>query len=114
MLASGGDLNGKRLLHRETVQAMTKNQLPDKAFPIAFGPNQRPGVGFGLGFSVRVSRDPLSASRIGEYGWGGAASTHFWISPKDELVVIALQQFMPFSTHLDQTIRPLVYESISD
>jgi CubicO group peptidase (beta-lactamase class C family) len=114
MLASGGELNGKRLLRRETVETMTKNQLPDEAFPIAFGPIQRPGVGFGLGVSVQVNRDPFSASRIGEYGWGGAASTHFWISPKDELVVIALQQFMPFNTRLEQTIKPLVYEAIID
>lgn len=112
MLASGGELAGTRLLRRETVQSMTMNQLPDEAFPIAFGPIQRPGVGFGLGFSVQVNRDPLSASRVGEYGWGGAASTHFWISPKDELVVIALQQFMPFSARLEQTIKPLVYEAI--
>ena len=114
MLAAGGELGGRRLLRRETVQAMTANQLPDEAFPIAFGPIQRPGTGFGLGFSVQVNRDPLSASRIGEYGWGGAASTHFWISPKDELVVIALQQFMPFSTRLEQTIKPIVYESIEN
>jgi len=114
MVAAGGELGGKRLLRRETVQSMHTNQLPDEAFPIAFGPIQRPGVGFGLGFSVQVSRDPLSASRVGEYGWGGAASTHFWISPKDELVVIALQQFMPFSTRLEQTIKPLVYEAITD
>jgi CubicO group peptidase (beta-lactamase class C family) len=114
MLASGGELAGTQLLRRETVQEMTKNQLPDEAFPIAFGPIQRPGVGFGLGFSVQVSRDPFSASHIDEYGWGGAASTHFWISPKDELVVIALQQLMPFSTRLEQTIKPIVYGAISE
>ena len=114
MIASGGELHGKRLLRTEAVHEMTKNQLPDEAFPIAFGPIQRPGVGFGLGFSVQANRDPLSPSRVGEFGWGGAASTHFWISPKDELVVIALQQFMPFSTRLEQTIKPLVYEAITD
>jgi CubicO group peptidase (beta-lactamase class C family) len=112
MVAAGGELNGKRLLRAETVQEMTKNQLPDEAFPIAFGPIQRPGVGFGLGFSVQVNRDPLSANRVGEFGWGGAASTHFWISPKDELVVIALQQFMPFSMRLEQAIKPIVYDAI--
>ena len=114
MLASGGELNGKRLLRRETVESMTANQLPDEAFPIAIGPHPRPGVGFGFGFSVQVHRDPLSAAHIGEYGWDGAASTHFWISPKDEVVVIVLQQYMPFSMLLGQTIKPLVYDAIND
>ena len=115
MVASGGQLNGKRLLRAGTVAEMTKDQLPKEAFPIAFGPIQRAGVGFGLGFSVQVSQGDLTSSaRIGEYGWGGAASTHFWISPNDDLVVISLQQFMPFSTRLEQTIKPLVYGAIED
>lgn len=113
MIANGGELNGKRLLRRESIAEMTKDQLPAEAFPIAFGPARREGVGFGLGFSVQVATSPSSgAARLGEYGWGGAASTHFWISPKDELVVVALQQFMPFSTRLEQSIKPLVYDAI--
>lgn len=114
MIAAGGELNGRRLLRRETVESMTRNQLPDAAMPIAIGPNPRPGVGFGFGFSIQVQRDPLSASHVGEYGWGGAASTHFWISPKDEVVVVVLQQFMPYSVVLERTVKPLVYDAISD
>lgn len=113
MLINEGTLNGKRLLKQETVQMMTRNQLPDAAVPIAFGPVKLDGVGFGLGVSVRVGKSIFEpAGAIGEYGWGGAASTHFWISPKDELIVIALQQFMPYSSLLEQTIKPLVYEAI--
>ncbi len=113
MISGGGQLNGKRLLRAETVAEMTKDQLPKEAFPIAFGPIRREGVGFGLGFSVLVSTNEFTgAARVGEYGWGGAASTHFWLSPKDELVVIALQQFMPFTMRLEQTIKPLVYDAI--
>jgi CubicO group peptidase (beta-lactamase class C family) len=113
MIANGGNLNGERLLCKETVLEMTKDQLPKQAFPISFGPIRREGVGFGLGFSVQASKPgALGPERIGEIGWGGAASTHFWISPHDQLVVIALQQYMPFSTRLEQTVKPLVYESI--
>jgi CubicO group peptidase (beta-lactamase class C family) len=113
MIAAGGQLNGQRLLEPETVRLMTTDQLPKEAFPIAFGPLERPGVGFGLGFAVQTGSDGESG-RVSEYGWGGAASTHFWISPRDELVVIALQQFMPFTPRLEQTIKPLVYEAIAD
>jgi len=114
MLAAGGELNGRRLLRRATVQSMTANQLPASAMPIAIGPNPRPGVGFGFGFSVQVQRDPLSVAPVGEYGWGGAASTHVWISPRDELIVIALQQFEPYAAVLEQTLKPLVYDAIRD
>ena len=71
------------------------------------------GIGFGLGFSVQL-KDWGPKGHVGEYGWGGAASTHFWISPKDDLVVVALSQFMPFSARLQNAVKPLVYEAIVD
>ncbi len=103
MLLNKGELDGKRLLLAETVEMMTKNQLPASA-------NWK-GQGFGLGFSVRITEEKYGA---GEYGWGGAASTHFWIHPKQELIVIALSQLMPFSGQLQKAVKPLVYESIVD
>ena len=57
-------------------------------------------------------RDAGSRAHVGEYGWGGAASTHFWISPKDELAVVALSQFMPFTPRLQNVVKPLVYKAI--
>jgi CubicO group peptidase (beta-lactamase class C family) len=114
MIAAGGELDGKRLLRRETLQMMTTNQLPKEAYPISLGGFSIPGVGFGLGFSVQVEPGLLSAARVGEYGWSGLASTTFWISPKDDVSVIVLQQFMPYSMLLDQTIKPLVYAAITD
>ena len=61
-----------------------------------------------------VVKKPTANSplRIGEYGWGGAASTHFWISPKDELAVVVLSQRMPFTSQLEDAIKPLVYDAI--
>lgn len=114
MLTAGGELHGKRLLRRETIQMMTTNQLSKGEFPISFGALSFPGVGFGLGFSVQVEPSLFSAAHVGEYGWSGLASTSFWISPKDDVVVIVLQQFMPYSMVLDQTIKPLVYAAITD
>jgi CubicO group peptidase (beta-lactamase class C family) len=90
---------------------MTRNQLPDQAYPIGSG--DREGVGFGLGFSVRVEpHNAVYASRVGEYGWGGMASTHFWISPKDEIVVVVLTQHIPYSNRAENAIKPIVYNAI--
>lgn len=113
MLRNKGELDGKRLLGRKTVEAMTRNQLPEDAMPVRFGPARREGVGFGLGFSVRVKRSLMEpAGRVGEYGWGGAASTHFWISPADDLIVLAFSQYMPYSPRLETALKPIVYDAI--
>ena len=97
MIEQGGKLDGKRILKAKTVKLMTSDQLPKAAFPIYFGKEKRPGTGFGLGFSVRTEITTWDPSgHVGEYGWGGAASTHYWASPKDELIVITLEQIMPY------------------
>ncbi len=106
MLINKGELFGVRVLKTETVEMMTKNQLPEK---VSWGGRN----GFGLGFSVQL-KNWGSRGHVGEYGWGGAASTHFWISPKDDLAVVALSQFMPFSAQLQNAVKPLVYEAIAD
>ena len=112
MLLNKGELEGKRLLKAKTVESMTKNQLPDQAYPIDLG-GKRPGVGFGLGFSVVKEKTAFTAIQpIGEFGWGGAASTHFWISPQDELAVVVLTQIMPFTFQMEFAIKPLVYNAI--
>jgi len=102
MLLNKGQLDDERLLRSETVEMMTKNQLPDSV-------KRGEDGGFGLGFSVTLKDGKIPK---GEYGWGGAASTHFWISPKDELIVIALSQYMPYSARLENTVKPIVYDSI--
>jgi CubicO group peptidase (beta-lactamase class C family) len=115
MLLGKGRLDGRRVLREETVALMTKNQLPKEAIPISVGPIRREGVGFGLGFSVCVAADEKNpGGRVGEYGWGGAASTHFWVSPKDDLFVVALQQHMPFDMALEVKLKPLVYAAVED
>ncbi len=114
MLLNEGELFGTRILSAETVTEMTRNQLPAKTYPIGIG-EPRPGVGFGLGFSIRVEPsnwDP--EGKVGEYGWGGAASTHFWISPKDKLAVITLEQTRPYNWNLEFGLKGLIYEAIVD
>ncbi|UCF17674.1 MAG: serine hydrolase, partial [Phycisphaerales bacterium] len=113
MLLNKGEFGGRRLLKIETVEMMTKDQLPEQAYPIGSG--DRAGVGFGLGFSVRVENNNGEASsRIGEYGWGGMASTHFWISPNDGIAVVALTQHYPYSNQTERALKPIIYEAISN
>ena len=119
MLRRGGELDGVRLLSPRTVDYMASNHLPDNADLTAFG---RPlfsettfdGVGFGLGVSVTI--DPVKAKvpgSVGEYGWGGAASTAFAIDPHEEMVVLFMTQLLPSSTHpIRSQLRQLVHQAI--
>jgi CubicO group peptidase (beta-lactamase class C family) len=111
MLLNSGQLDGQRVLKAETVRLMTSNQLPPEAMPLSIMGVQREGVGYGLGFSVRVAASQTEP--VGEFGWGGAASTHFWISPKDDLFVIALQQLQPLNPVLLR-LKPIIYEALED
>ena len=91
---------------------MSRNQLSDEAMKAKNAGSSEVGDGFGLGFGVRVGKDDPRAGRaVGEYYWGGAASTHFWIAPKQELAVVALEQYMPNRPMLQQAIKPLIYQA---
>ena len=113
MIQQGGKLGDVRILSPESVRLMTTNQLPEEVPHIYFGEQKRVGVGFGFGFSVRDKMsdwDP--AGRVGEYGWGGAASTHYWVSPKDDLVVITLEQTWPYSFMTEFAVKGLIYDAL--
>jgi CubicO group peptidase (beta-lactamase class C family) len=105
--------HGNGLLQNDTIERMTSNQLPPELLPIYFaGP--RTGLGFGLGVSVVIGRVPLvPSSPLSEYGWGGAASTHFWISPQHQLACIAMTQKMPFTYDLENRVKSIVYRAIN-
>lgn len=114
MLCGRGQRAGVRLLREESMQEMTRNQIPSDALPIQVNGSVRPSVGFGLGFSVVYEPIPgFDSVPIGEYGWSGAASTHFWISPKDELAAVVLSQVMPFTMHCETAVKPLICEAIA-
>ncbi len=119
MLLNKGELNGKRILGRKTVEYMTMNHLPDgkdltEMSESAFSETPYAGVGFGLGFSVMV--DPAKSqtlSDVGEFGWGGMASTVFFINPKEDMLVIFLTQLVPSSTYqVRRELRSLVYSAL--
>jgi CubicO group peptidase (beta-lactamase class C family) len=64
-----------------------------------------------------VTVEPNEANphaRQDEYGWGGAASTHYWISPQDDLIVVTMEQRMPYSPETEILLKPVIYDAITD
>jgi CubicO group peptidase (beta-lactamase class C family) len=111
MLSAGGELDGTRILGARTVELMTSNHLPG-----GFAVNGRQGVGFGLG--VEVLRDVTSRptyGSVGQYGWGGAATTRFWIDPRENLVVLVLLQLLPgFCRPIVDDVYAATYQAIAE
>ena len=115
MIENAGKFDGKRYLKKKSVKLMTTNQIPKGGGWVTFGNEVREGVGYGHGFSVRVKMSDWDPDgRVGEYGWGGAASTHYWISPKDDLVVLTLEQVMPYSFNTEWALKGLIYDALVD
>jgi CubicO group peptidase (beta-lactamase class C family) len=106
MLLNGGELGGVRILSPTTVALMTDNHIPHI--------DRGPGMGFGLGFSVRLDVGAAGQpGSVGEFGWGGAYHSTYWVDPVKNLVVVYLTQVIP-ATGLDDhgRLRALVYASI--
>jgi CubicO group peptidase (beta-lactamase class C family) len=115
-LLNNGELDGVRLLGRNTVEWMRMNHLQPELLPIDSGEDPMPGLGFGLGFSVML--DPTQSDfmgSVGSCGWGGWASTYFWIDPPEALIGILMTQYIPSGTYQERKdIRALVYQAIVD
>jgi len=120
MLLNGGTFGSTQFLSPKTIELMTRNHLPDnKDLPALsrslFSEAAYNGIGFGLGFSVTM--DPAKAmipGSTGEYSWGGAASTAFWIDPREDLITIFMAQLLPSSsTPIRRELRTMVYSSFT-
>lgn len=121
MLLGGGELDGVRVLGPRTVELMTINHLPGGAEINQIGTHggeTRPaGHGFGLGFAVVQDRARAeTVATPGEYSWGGAASTCFFVSPADDLFVLFLTQLRPSATYLRirRELRSIAYAALID
>ena len=114
MLANGGQLDGRRLLARTTVRHMTSDHLGDIKPAHQILPS---GYGFGLGFAVRRA-DGLNPglAAAGEYNWGGAGGTSFWVDPKEQLVAVLMTQAQPGPAQREfkELFRQLVYQAIAE
>ncbi|MCM3873969.1 MAG: beta-lactamase family protein [Pyrinomonadaceae bacterium] len=106
MLLNGGELDGTRIMSRKSVELMTVDHLGDKTF--------RSGEGFGLGFSVVKDLGARGVpGSVGEFGWGGAYHSVYWVDPKEQLVVVYFTQLMRGGDIDDhRKLRALVYQAI--
>ena len=114
MLLNGGQLDGVRVLGRATVAYMTADHL-DTIKPSI--PTLQPGYGFGLGFAVRKGAGVNNTiGSAGEYNWGGAAGTGFWVDPKEQLFAVMMTQTVPGpAQRFDRALfRHAVYQAIVD
>jgi CubicO group peptidase (beta-lactamase class C family) len=113
MLLNQGTVDGVRLLGRKSVELMTTNCLPAG---VHLNNDPTGGAGFGLGVSILL--DPGKVQQlgsIGNYGWGGAANTNFWIDPVEQMIGILMLQFMPSDTYpVAVDFRNLVYQALVD
>jgi CubicO group peptidase (beta-lactamase class C family) len=118
MLRRGGELDGVRILGPRTIELMHLNHLADgkdlSAMAIgAFSETAYEGVGFGLGFAMTLGQVEAGALGGGDYYWGGAASTIFWVDPKEDLVVVFMTQLMPSATfNFRGQLRNIIYSAI--
>lgn len=121
MLLNGGTLNGHRLISRKTLDLMTANHLPGGVDLPAmsrslFSEAAYDGVGFGLGFATSTAaHKTLMPGSNGDYFWGGAASTFFWVDPEEDLIGIFMTQLIPSSTWpVRREMRTMVYAALDD
>lgn len=113
MLLNGGELGGARILSRKTVELMRSDHLGDMPRAGALLP---PGFGFGLTFAVNLGPGKNGGiGSEGEYYWGGAAGTRFWIDPKEEMIGVFMVQILPHTgLTYGSEFKQLAYQAISD
>ena len=110
MLLNGGELNGKRILSPGTIQIMASNQIGDHLMWGDINKTRRFGLGFGIltDYAERTMMIPA-----GSYGWDGMFASHFWVDPKNKMVVVFMRNIWP-TDHWDygDRIKPLIYQSL--
>ncbi len=120
MLLNRGELDGRRLLAPKTLQLMTANHLPGGSDLASmsksmFSESTNEGVGFGLGVAVML--DPARAllpGTPGDFFWGGAAGTYFWVDPAEELTVVFMTQLLGSPPSLRRELRTMVYSALME
>ena len=109
MILNEGELDGTRLLGRKTVELITMDHISNQ-----WQPNQRTGSGFGLGFSVVTDvAETHTLGSVGTCGWGGMASTTFWIDPVEALIGVFMTQLVGADSPFHAQFRVLTYQALT-
>jgi CubicO group peptidase (beta-lactamase class C family) len=115
MLTNGGEFEGARIIGRKTLELMHSNHVPAALLPLEIGGLPLPGYGFGLGSRVLLDVAQSGApGSVGEFGWSGAAKTHFWVDPKEQLIGLFMTQSMMSFDLPELDLRALAYQAIED
>ena len=115
MLANGGELDGTRVIGRKTLALMHSNHVPSALMPLEIGGLPLPGYGFGLGSRVAIDVALTGApGSAGEFGWSGAAKTHYWVDPDEQMVGLFMTQSMQSFDLPELDLRALAYQAIDD
>jgi CubicO group peptidase (beta-lactamase class C family) len=120
LLLGGGELEGVRLLRRETVQMMTTNQLAASLLPIRLGDMRLAGMGYGMGVGVRVDDGSMGSSSFaaspagpGTFWWAGVSGTYFWADPQVEMIGIVMPQTLNYWEPA-LAFQKLAYRALAD
>ena len=120
MLRLRGTVNGVEIIGSRTLALMTKNHIAggadlSQAAMGAFSETAYEGVGFGLGFASTLGEVASGTVGAGDYYWGGAASTIFWVDPVEDLYVVFMTQLMPSATfNFRGQLKNIIYGAIND
>lgn len=116
MFLNGGQLDGKRLLSRKSVELMAMNHIGDISVWTYVPPGAAGNLGdkFGLGFGVRSDVGMNELGSTGEYMWAGIFNTRFWIDPKEKLSIVMMGQIIPRNPDIEAKVHAAVYQAIQD
>ncbi|HEX7758134.1 MAG TPA: serine hydrolase domain-containing protein [Caulobacteraceae bacterium] len=120
MLRRGGEFEGARVLGPRTIDLMRRNHLKDgqdltQMANGGFSETADEGVGFGLGFASTLDEVTNGGLGAGDFYWGGAASTIFWVDQKEDLSVVFMTQLMPSGAfNFRGQLKSIIYSSIVD
>lgn len=113
MLLDGRNADGRVLVGRKTLEMLRANRIPPEQLPLTIGMNPLPGYGWGLG--VRVMLDvgkALALTGDGELGWAGAASTYFFVDPRESLYGVFMTQYLGATLPLNEELRTAAYQML--
>ena len=114
MLIDGKAQDGSPIVSRKTHEMLRANRLPAAQVPIKIGPNALPGYGWGLIGRVLLDHgQSMGLSGEGEFGWAGAASTHFWVDAEERMSGVVMTQYLGASLPLADDMRTAAYQALT-